>query len=787
MFHGRVVAYHAADQKTVTTIPALIKKVGEMRAAAYDKELVRMMLLGGITTERPNELGFPVSTVSAVTAVAAVQAKVGAGSAPASRSYDIRLQLNVHGISSVNNHLTPFGTAHSVEAVRTMRLRMPRKMTVSVDMKNMGLNFAVAAPTEEDPMYAQVHATTVTAVHSDAPAAMKDNEIIDLLHETCPDCKGMTVISKGEKYREERRLGSGYKYKAMEGISAGVKYYDCEKVHSRLHVMKQLRKFFSPDNKNLGGRAGEALTAVRLGLRYMIESLFFSPPTETCGMKAWYKRDNTAQSVFDKVEAQIRGKFEEDPKDKMGMKLSLKAAMNYKYTGPTPKTKTLDVMLNAQKTGMEKTEIKAKLSAKDESAGKNGAVCIDVTAVAPKVNDFFAYEGENEPTYERTINIAWVKDDKSTGPTCPANSPGIKIVRKAHRSQAQKDEAEKDMWPYKQCNAAKNSDKYPGPLTPATEACVWAAFKQTNLRESNVTITYKVDPDARQRWRYPGALLGAMLMPYWVPSDAVEGHAAHGHHGTTSDGLIQGEIELDVTMDEEHPEADIHWHGSGGEQEHFHGVDLSFLPGPFKRPLHSRFPGFTKLAFDYGIYGYCDVTPHAIQTFDNSTYYADLSECHTLLSADCAEKPRYAVLGRKLSSDKMGLKMFIGEHKVELNDMNTVVIDGKSSPLSEKVIHNEGDAKIFKIVKHDANNVFVISQKLAFNIRYTGHYTTISLGSRFRATQCGLCGNFDGCPKNDFTGPAGNSCKNIRPDDMTKAYIYRDGSCAGVGNACPRS
>lgn len=81
---------------------------------------------------------------------------------------------------------------------------------------------------------------------------MKDKDIVDLLHQTCPECKGLAMISKGEKYREERRLGSGYKYKFMEGVKAGAMYYDCEKVHSRVHVFRQLRKFFGPENKNLG-------------------------------------------------------------------------------------------------------------------------------------------------------------------------------------------------------------------------------------------------------------------------------------------------------------------------------------------------------------------------------------------------------------------------------------------------------------------------------------------------------------------------------------------------------
>ncbi|OXA36580.1 Vitellogenin-5 [Folsomia candida] len=788
MLHDRFVAYHAADEKTITTIPQLMKKLGELSNAAYDKEFSKMILLGGVMTEQPNELGIPVSTISGVSTMAKLHAKVKSDKSGTTmnRSYEVHLGLNVHGISSVNNHMAPFGTAHSVEALRTLRIRIPRKITFGLDVKQQSINFAISAPTEDDPIMAQVHATAVTSIHSDTPATMNDNKIVDLLHESCPLCKGMEVISKGEKFREERRLGSGYKYKALEGVNIGGKYFDCEKVHSRIHVLRQLRKFYGPEFKNLGGRAGQSLTLLRVGTRYMMSSLFLSPTTETCGMKFWYHKDLSATSVFDKVEGQAKVKYEEDPKDKLGNKLMAKSSLTFTYTGTTPKTRSLDMTLTLVKTGLEKIEVKTKLAAKDDALNKGGVVCIDIAATQAKVSDFFDYNGENEPTYERTINVAWSKDISSKDASCPANSAGIKITKKAHRSQAQKDEAQSDAWPYKQCRDQKSSPKYPGDLTPATEPCLWAAYKQTNLRESNVTINYKVDPEARNRWKYPGALVAAALMPYWVPSDTVDGHAAHGDHGVSADGHLQGELKLDVTMDDENPEADIHWHGSGGESEHFHGVDLNFLPGPLKRPVHSRFSGLMYKAFELGVYGYCDVTPHAVQTYDNATYFADLSECYTLVSGDCSDKPRFVVLGKKISNDKLGLKIMAGEHKVELNDMNNVIVDGKSQSLSDKLIFPEGDTKIFKIYKHDDNNVFLLSRPLGLAIRYTGHYTTVTIGSRFRAQQCGLCGNFDGCQKNDFTGPA-TTCKNLQPTDMTKAYIVREGSCAGVGSVCPSS
>jgi len=72
----------------------VIKKLGELRSAAYDKELVRMLLLGGATVQQPNEFGTPVTVLSAATAVAAVHAKVSSqkSGTTMSRTYQYRFQ-----------------------------------------------------------------------------------------------------------------------------------------------------------------------------------------------------------------------------------------------------------------------------------------------------------------------------------------------------------------------------------------------------------------------------------------------------------------------------------------------------------------------------------------------------------------------------------------------------------------------------------------------------------------------------------------------------------------------
>lgn len=90
----------------------------------------------------------------------------------------------------------------------------------------------------------------------------------------------------------------------------------------------------------------------------------------------------------------------------------------------------------------------------------------------------------------------------------------------------------------------------------------------------------------------------------------------------------------------------------------------------------------------------------------------------------------------------------------------------------------------FRIVKVSSTYAGILSDKLSLYIGYSGAWVTVTAGSRYRATACGLCGNFDSNPYNDFTGPD-NACKGMGAEEMIKAYTVRDGGCAGVGSPCP--
>lgn len=783
MFHNRVIAYHAADAKTVTTIPMLLKKLQEMKST-YEVELSRMLLLGGVTVEQPTEFGTPVSVIGSTTAVGAIKVKTNTekSGTSMSRTSDYRLQMHLFGISQMGNHMPAFGSMHTVTALRTLRARLPRHFNLGVDMKQMSLTFGVETPTVEDPIIAMVHATAYTSLRSDQ-GTFKNAEVKELLKASCPTCATYAVITKGQSQRGTRQIAipEMSRFKIFEGVKRGAKYFDCEKVHTRYNTIKKVAKYFGEQDKNAGKLT---ITRVLLGIQYMRDSLFLSPQTQTCGLKAYYHQDDQAKSIFKKLEGQVRVKYTADPGKKMGTKVQFKGSLNFQHEGEDPQSKSVEVAGQVQFTGIDKRDVKLRFVAKDEKTGKNGVLCVEAATQMKKASDFLSYEGENEPTFERKITLNWGPETGKD--SCPTTDAYIKATRKAHRSQEQVEEANTDVWPYKQCNEQKKSDKYPGNLTPATYECMAAAIDQTKLRESNITIEYQVDVEARNRWKKPMVAVAALLLPYWdTESSAVAQHVHSTHvEAPSSAQYVKGSVEIDVSARKQNPTLDIHWHGSQGD-EHFHNVDLAAIPGPLKvKPVFSRFSPFYYEMFQAGVFGYCAANPATILTFDNMTYHADMSECPTLLAADCDDKPRFAVLSRKIAADKIAITIHFADHKIDISSLDKAVVDGKDIPITEAVYTDDDEVKLFKFVKFNQNQIFVLSEKLSLFIGYTGEFATITAGARYRGTSCGLCGNFDGNKYNDLTGPDA-TCKALAPNDMVKAYIQREGSCSGVGTPCP--
>jgi hypothetical protein len=115
-----------------------------------------------------------------------------------------------------------------------------------------------------------------------------------------------------------------------------------------------------------------------------------------------------------------------------------------------------------------------------------------------------------------------------------------------------------------------------------------------------------VTQEVRKRWKRPAAIIGGILSAYHI-EEASEDHVHQTHvHPDKDSAFFEGEIEVDVNVRKDGPLISVHYHdaGSGAEEEHFHGIDLSLLPDYLRpRPVPGRISPLWTLGFQGGFYG----------------------------------------------------------------------------------------------------------------------------------------------------------------------------------------
>jgi len=408
----------------------------------------------------------------------------------------------------------------------------------------------------------------------------------------------MEIISKGHKWRKDRKLGSGYKKpRLFEGLTAQAKYFDCEDLRLRNTGSQDwLTKFYQVENKNLGVNIGRQLNLLRLGTTYMFQSLFLSPQTPTCGLVASYSRDENAPSILQSVSANATAKRKEHFKS---MKASGRVTLHtrFNYIGKVPLVVESKTVAQYNQTNLEKTEIKSMTTIMGGQNDQMG-LCLDLKSENSPTTDMLDYKGHNEPRYKRRIRVNWGNIASNAGARgCNLRGSEIILNEFAERSDEQKYEesASSTTWPYSQCRREREMLVS---HVPATDACVNAAFLQTNLKKSRIHIDYNIDSQAREHWKHPSTIVKELLFPYKVEGDSVEENLSD------NENMTSGNITLDFFADEVNPEVDIFYESNAGGRETYKGVDLSALPTFITRPGHSRLSPLLKDYYDLGLYGY---------------------------------------------------------------------------------------------------------------------------------------------------------------------------------------
>ncbi|XP_034536265.1 mucin-5AC-like [Notolabrus celidotus] len=169
-----------------------------------------------------------------------------------------------------------------------------------------------------------------------------------------------------------------------------------------------------------------------------------------------------------------------------------------------------------------------------------------------------------------------------------------------------------------------------------------------------------------------------------------------------------------------------------------------------------------------GIYG----DGHYV-TFDDKRFDFNGQCEYTLLQDSCGDsqgKGSFSIVTENVACGSTGttcsrvIKIFLGDNEFHLRDGNFHVVKGSSKVFPHQV-HKMG---IYLVVTIRKGLVLMWDQKTSLFIK---------LDPKFQGKVCGLCGNYDGNSKNDFTTPS----------EETVADVLEFGNSWKVSSSCPNA
>jgi len=155
--------------------------------------------------------------------------------------------------------------------------------------------------------------------------------------------------------------------------------------------------------------------------------------------------------------------------------------------------------------------------------------------------------------------------------------------------------------------------------------------------------------------------------------------------------------------------------------------------------------------------GHCAVDGRRVETFDDVEYNTKMTTCYALLAKDCSDQsqPSFAVLMKK--TDKTGEEKTIRI----VSETKEIEIEMKNGNMKVKVngehISERRRLEEFGIEKQD-NDYKVDLEEAGIKVYFDGNQAQIKASDKYLASQCGLCGNYNGdrddewrLPNNDIT------------------------------------
>ncbi|XP_014270535.1 vitellogenin [Halyomorpha halys] len=240
---------------------------------------------------------------------------------------------------------------------------------------------------------------------------------------------------------------------------------------------------------------------------------------------------------------------------------------------------------------------------------------------------------------------------------------------------------------------------------------------------------------------------------------------------------------------------------------YFTSIPISHQAQPFlaHSPAYSQMYLFSPHYYYSTPYATCAIDNNEASTFNNRSYPIRLGNCYHVMAISIPYEYQqgsqesseyydsnygYAILTKESGSQKKEVQVLLGDDVVTLEPTGpagvTVRVNGENIPIADNKISNWENShyKLYayalpgknNAVLYFSNHHFYFNQH-AFQLYYDGHRIALMISNSYRDKVRGLCGTFDGEPRNDFTTSANCVVKDYQ--HFTASYAVADASCKG--------
>ncbi|GAA6108956.1 von Willebrand factor, partial [Tachysurus ichikawai] len=143
-----------------------------------------------------------------------------------------------------------------------------------------------------------------------------------------------------------------------------------------------------------------------------------------------------------------------------------------------------------------------------------------------------------------------------------------------------------------------------------------------------------------------------------------------------------------------------------------------------------------------------------IHTFDG-VIYEFAGDCSYMMAGDCQSRT-FSILGDFLQGRKKGVSVFLGEiFELRLS------VDGILTQQGERLQLPYASNSVF--AGYELGSVRLWSEEFGFSVHIDPtHNIQITLNKQHKNRTCGLCGNFNSAPRDDYTSQESKSTPSLQ-------------------------